>query len=112
MKSKGSEKKREQLKASADKVLDMASTCIRFSQKESCGKCVPCRIGSKRMTEIMERMKNGEGRPGDIEFLERLGNHLKMTSLCAHGLSTGNTMLAMLGCFRDEFQFQMNPNQI
>lgn len=112
MKSGKSDTEITKLEANAVKVLDTVTSCMDFSQKESCGKCVPCRIGSKRMSEILERVKNGEGNPVDIELLERLSNYMKITSLCAHGLSTGNAMLAMIAAFRNEFEHQINSNQM
>ena len=112
MKSGKSDTEITQLEANTAKVLVMASSCINFSQKESCGKCVPGRIGSKRMLEILERIKDGEGNLVDIDILERLGNYMKITSLCPHGRLMGYAMLAMITAFRDEFEHQINSNQI
>lgn len=112
MKSGKSDTEITQLEANTVKVLDTVTSCMDFSQKESCGKCVPCRIGSKRVSEIIGRIKGGDGNPEDIKILERLGSYMKATSLCPHGLATGNTLLMMISSFRDEFEHQINSNQI
>ncbi|HDZ83631.1 MAG TPA: 4Fe-4S dicluster domain-containing protein, partial [Nitrospirae bacterium] len=77
---------------------------ISFTQHESCGKCVPCRIGTKRMLEILTRITEGKGVSGDIELLEELGNDIKMTSLCGLGQSAPNPVLSTIRFFRDEYE--------
>lgn len=84
-------------------MVDVARYFLNFTQKESCGKCTPCREGTKRMLEIMERICNGEGEADDIEKLEKLGQVIKKTSLCALGQSAPNPVLATLRYFREEY---------
>ena len=64
-------------------MVDMARYFLDFTQKESCGKCNYCRLGTKRMLEILERITNGEGRDGDIELLEELAEKIRDTAPCA-----------------------------
>jgi len=71
---------------------------------ESCGKCPPCRIGTKRMLEILERIVNGQGEEGDIEKLEKLGNNIMASSLCGLGKSAPNPVMSTLKYFRDEYE--------
>ncbi len=85
-------------------MVDIARFFLDFTQDESCGKCTPCRIGTKRMLEILERITGGEGRDGDIEALERLARNIKQTSLCGLGQSAPNPVLSTLEHFRDEYQ--------
>ena len=68
-------------------MVDVARFFLDFTVDESCGKCPPCRIGTKRMLEILERIVNGQGQPGDIEKLERLGKNIKASALCGLGKS-------------------------
>ena len=72
-------------------MVDMAKFFLEFTQDESCGKCTPCREGTKRMLEILTRITEGKGEPGDIEKLERLGNMIKKASLCAAWASRPRT---------------------
>ncbi|HDZ84045.1 MAG TPA: NADH-quinone oxidoreductase subunit F, partial [Nitrospirae bacterium] len=85
-------------------MVDLAKFFISFTQHESCGKCVPCRIGTKRMLEILTRITEGKGVSGDIELLEELGNDIKMTSLCGLGQSAPNPVLSTIRFFRDEYE--------
>jgi len=84
-------------------MVDLACYFLEFTQKESCGKCVPCRLGTKRMLEILERITAGEGEDGDIERLERLATTIKKTSLCGLGQTAPNPVLTTLRYFRDEY---------
>ncbi len=77
---------------------------LAFTQDESCGKCVPCRIGTKRMLEIVTRITEGTGKPGDIEELERLGNAVRSASLCALGGTAPNPVLTTIRYFREEYE--------
>lgn len=77
---------------------------LEFTQTESCGKCTPCRIGTKRMLEILERITSGEGREGDIELLEELGRYIRSTSLCGLGMTAPNPVLSTLRYFRSEYE--------
>lgn len=85
-------------------MVDIARFFLDFTQDESCGKCTPCRIGTKRMLEILERITGGEGREGDIEALERLAHNIKQTSLCGLGQSAPNPVLSTLEHFRGEYE--------
>ena len=84
-------------------MVDFAKFFLQFTQNESCGKCVPCRLGTKRMLETLVRITDGEGRPGDIELLEELSEHIMDGSLCALGGSAPNPVLSTLRYFRDEY---------
>jgi NADP-reducing hydrogenase subunit HndC len=85
-------------------MVDVARFFLDFTQSESCGKCTPCREGTKRMLEILERITDGEGKEGDIELLERLATNIKTTSLCALGGSAPNPVLSTLEHFRNEYE--------
>ncbi|MBN1256941.1 MAG: NADH-quinone oxidoreductase subunit NuoF [Planctomycetes bacterium] len=85
-------------------MVDIAKFFLEFTQNESCGKCTPCREGTKRMYEILERITAGEGRDGDIEKLERLGNMIKKSSLCGLGQSAPNPVLSTIKNFREEYE--------
>ena len=85
-------------------MVDLARFFLDFTQKESCGKCVQCRIGTKRMLEILERICAGQGREGDIERLESIAVQVKEGSLCGLGQSAPNPVLTTLQYFRDEYE--------
>lgn len=85
-------------------MVDMARFFLDFTRDESCGKCTPCRIGTKRMLEILDRMTKGEGREGDIEALLALAENIKSTALCGLGQSAPNPVLSMLKQFRAEYE--------
>ncbi|MCG0275227.1 MAG: NADH-quinone oxidoreductase subunit NuoF [Thermosediminibacteraceae bacterium] len=85
-------------------MVDIAKFFLTFTQDESCGKCPPCRIGTKRMLEILERITNGEGREGDIELLETLAKSIKASALCGLGQTAPNPVLSTLRYFRDEYE--------
>ncbi|MFW6381231.1 MAG: NADH-ubiquinone oxidoreductase-F iron-sulfur binding region domain-containing protein [Bacillota bacterium] len=85
-------------------MVDIARYYLDFTQDESCGKCTPCRVGTKRMLEILERIVSGEGEPGDIEKLKELSNLIKTTSLCGLGLSAPNPVLSTLKYFPEEYE--------
>ena len=85
-------------------MLDMARYFLEFTQDESCGKCTFCRIGTKRMLEILERLCNGEGKSKDVEQLEELAQRVKRTSLCGLGQTAPNPVLSTLRYFRDEYE--------
>ncbi len=85
-------------------MVDMARFFLDFTQKESCGKCTFCRIGTKRMLEILERITNGEGEEGDIEKLETLSMQIKNSSLCGLGQTAPNPVLTTIKYFRDEIE--------
>ncbi|MGC9449980.1 MAG: FAD-dependent oxidoreductase [Oceanipulchritudo sp.] len=85
-------------------MVDVARFFLEFVQEESCGKCVPCRVGTKRMLEILERICAGKGEPGDIEKLVELGETVKDTSLCGLGQSAPNPVLSTIRHFREEYE--------
>ncbi len=85
-------------------MVDVARYFLEFVQEESCGKCVPCRVGTKRMLEILERICNGEGEEGDIEKLIELGTWIKQTSLCGLGQTAPNPVLSTIRHFRKEYE--------
>lgn len=85
-------------------MVSMAKFFLDFTAKESCGKCVHCRIGTKRLLEILERICDGKGRDGDIDLLEHLCNEIKAGSLCGLGQTAPNPVLSTLRYFRDEYE--------
>ncbi|MFZ5648704.1 MAG: NADH-quinone oxidoreductase subunit NuoF [Bacillota bacterium] len=85
-------------------MVDLAKFFLEFVQEESCGKCSPCRIGTKRMLEIMERITTGKGQEGDIELLEELSQGIKNSALCGLGQTAPNPVLSTLRYFRDEYE--------
>lgn len=84
-------------------MVDMARFFMDFVQEESCGKCVPCRIGTKRMLEILERITKGEGREGDIELLQELGRSIKDSAICGLGQTAPNPVMSTINHFRHEY---------
>ncbi|MGC9357427.1 MAG: NADH-quinone oxidoreductase subunit NuoF [Anaerolineae bacterium] len=85
-------------------MVDIARFFLEFTQDESCGKCVPCRVGTRRMLEVLNRICNGEGRPGDIDTLEELSEYIQAGSLCGLGQGAPNPVLSTLKYFRDEYE--------
>ena len=85
-------------------MVDVARYFLSFTQAESCGKCVPCRVGTKQMLDILERICRGEGRPEDTDLLQKLGEQIKAGSLCALGQTAPNPVLTTLRYFRDEYK--------
>ena len=85
-------------------MVDVARYFLEFVQEESCGKCVPCRVGTKRMLEILTDICEGRGRVGDIERLIELGNMIKQTSLCGLGQTAPNPVLSTIRYFRREYE--------
>ena len=85
-------------------MVDIARFFLDFTVDESCGKCTPCRIGTRRMLEILERIVEGKGEDGDIEKLETLAKNIKATALCGLGQTAPNPVLSTLRYFRDEYE--------
>ena len=85
-------------------MVDVARFFMDFIQKESCGKCAPCRIGTKRMLEILTRITEGEGRPGDLDALLDLAYTVKDLSLCGLGQTAPNPVLSTIRHFRHEYE--------
>ncbi|MFH0965701.1 MAG: NADH-quinone oxidoreductase subunit NuoF [Planctomycetota bacterium] len=84
-------------------MVDIARYFLQFVQNESCGKCVPCRVGTKRMLEILDRIASGQGREEDLDLLAELGEGIKKTSLCGLGQTGPNPVLSTLRYFRHEY---------
>jgi NADH:ubiquinone oxidoreductase subunit F (NADH-binding)/(2Fe-2S) ferredoxin len=85
-------------------MVDIARFFLDFTVEESCGKCTPCRLGTKRMLEILNRIVEGKGEDGDIERLERLARTISSSSLCGLGQTAPNPVLSTLRYFRDEYE--------
>ncbi|MDR0958335.1 MAG: 4Fe-4S binding protein [Clostridiales bacterium] len=85
-------------------MVDIAKFFLEFTVDESCGKCPPCRIGTKRMYEILERITTGKGEEGDIEKLETLAESIQASALCGLGQTAPNPVLSTLRYFRDEYE--------
>lgn len=85
-------------------MVDIAKFFLDFTVDESCGKCPPCRIGTRRMQEILKRIVEGKGEDGDIERLQTLGENIKKSALCGLGQSAPNPVLSTIRYFRDEYE--------
>jgi NADH:ubiquinone oxidoreductase subunit F (NADH-binding)/(2Fe-2S) ferredoxin/Pyruvate/2-oxoacid:ferredoxin oxidoreductase delta subunit len=85
-------------------MVDTARYFLAFTQEESCGKCVPCRLGTKRMLEILTRITEGKGNEGDIELLMELGEGVRDSALCGLGQTCPNPVLTTVRYFRDEYE--------
>jgi NADH:ubiquinone oxidoreductase subunit F (NADH-binding)/(2Fe-2S) ferredoxin len=85
-------------------MVDMAKFFLEFTQNESCGKCLPCRVGTKRLYERLKDITEGKGKDGDIEFLESLASDVKISSLCGLGQTAPNPVLSTIRFFRDEYE--------
>lgn len=85
-------------------MVDMAKFFLEFTQRESCGKCIPCREGTKKMLEILVRITEGKGREDDIDKLIYLGNQIKNASLCGLGQTAPNPVLTTIRYFRHEYE--------
>lgn len=85
-------------------MVDVAKFFIQFTNDESCGKCTACRDGSDAVLEVLTRITNGEGRDGDVEFLEELGAAIKDASMCGLGTTLPNPVLSTIRYFRDEYE--------
>ena len=92
-------------------MVDIARFFTEFVQKESCGKCVPCRVGTKRMLEILTRITEGQGEVADIDQLQRLGEMIKDASLCGLGQTAPNPVLSTIRYFRDEYEAHINEKR-
>jgi NADH:ubiquinone oxidoreductase subunit F (NADH-binding)/(2Fe-2S) ferredoxin/NAD-dependent dihydropyrimidine dehydrogenase PreA subunit len=85
-------------------MVDLARYFLKFTVEESCGKCNPCRVGTRHMVETLDKICNGEGEPGDLEKLEFLAKTVKSTSLCGLGQTAPNPVLTTIKYFRDEYK--------
>jgi len=94
-----------------DCMVNVAQYFLQFTQSESCGKCVPCRIGTKRLLEILKRITSGRGKPEDIEKLEKLSHDIKASSLCGLGQTAPNPVLSTLHYFRNEYEAHIHDKR-
>jgi NADH-quinone oxidoreductase subunit F len=94
-----------------DCMVDIAKYFLAFLEEESCGKCVPCRLGVKRMREVLTAICEGHGREGDIERLEALGTTLTEAALCGLGKTAANPVLSTIKYFRDEYEAHIRDKQ-
>ena len=91
-----------------DCMVNIAKFYLDFTQDESCGKCTPCRVGTKRMYEILDRITKGKGVPEDLDNLVQIGNMIKDSALCGLGQTAPNPVLSTLKYFRDEYEDHIN----
>ncbi len=92
-------------------IVDVAKYFLDFTQKESCGKCVPCRVGTRHMVEILDRITHGEGNPEDLLALRTLGDTIKKGALCGLGQTAPNPVLTTLRYFRNEYLEHIKDNR-
>ncbi|GHV52806.1 NADH dehydrogenase [Synergistales bacterium] len=92
-------------------MVDVARYFLNFTQDESCGKCTPCREGTKRMLEILNRICDGKGKEEDLPLLENLAKSIKAGSLCALGQTAPNPVLSTLNFFRDEYEAHIKEHR-
>jgi NADH-quinone oxidoreductase subunit F/NAD(P)H dehydrogenase (quinone)/NADP-reducing hydrogenase subunit HndC len=85
-------------------MVDIAKFFLGFTQEESCGKCIPCRVGTKMMLDILTRITEGKGEEGDIEVLQDLAANIRVTALCGLGNTAPNPVLTTIRYFRDEYE--------
>jgi NADH:ubiquinone oxidoreductase subunit F (NADH-binding)/NAD-dependent dihydropyrimidine dehydrogenase PreA subunit/(2Fe-2S) ferredoxin len=85
-------------------MVDVAKYFLSFLEDESCGKCVPCRVGIRRMRELLDDISSGRGKPGDIDYLQQMAEVVKDGALCGLGKTAPNPVLATLRYFRDEYE--------
>ncbi len=91
-----------------DCMVDIARYFLTFTQAQSCGRCTFCRIGTKRMLELLEAICGGKGQPGDLDRLTELGEHIRRTSICGLGKTAPNPVLSTIAHFRDEYAAHLN----
>ena len=92
-------------------MVDMTKFFLTFTQAESCGKCIPCRWGTKQILDILEDITNGKGRSGDIELLQELAESVKDGSLCGLGQTAPNPVLTSIRYFRSEYEAHINESR-
>ena len=92
-------------------VVDLIRVLIAFNQYESCGKCFPCRLGNTHMLEILERIYEHAARPADLQLMERIGNNMRMGSLCGHGQLGYNPVSSALKYFGEDFAAHMEEGR-
>jgi len=92
-------------------MVDIAKFFLDFTVDESCGKCAPCRIGTKRLYEMLDRITKGQGRPGDLERIENLCLYIKENALCGLGQTAPNPVLSTLRYFREEYEAHISQKR-
>lgn len=92
-------------------MVDISKFYLEFTADESCGKCTPCRIGTKRLLQLLTKITEGKGEPEDIVKIEELASHMKSSSLCALGQSAPNPVLSTLHYFREEYLEHINDKK-
>ena len=92
-------------------MVDIAKFFLEFTVDESCGKCTPCRIGTKRLLEILEKITSGKGEPEDIDRLTELCRYIKDNALCGLGQTAPNPVLSTLRYFKDEYIAHINDKR-
>ncbi|HWQ05499.1 MAG TPA: NADH-quinone oxidoreductase subunit NuoF [Longilinea sp.] len=92
-------------------MVDIARFFMEFTQEESCGKCTPCRVGTKRILEILDRICGGKGQEGDLELLETLCEQIKQDSLCGLGQGAPTPVVSTLKHFRDEYEIHIKEKR-
>ena len=85
-------------------MVDVARYFLDFTQRESCGQCIPCRLGTRQMFNILNDIAKGNGKPGDIDLLVGLSEAIKRSSICGLGKTAPNPVLTTLRYFRDEYE--------
>ncbi len=92
-------------------MVDISKFYLDFTVDESCGKCTPCRIGTRRLIQLLEKITSGKGEPEDLEKIEELAMHMKSSSLCALGQSAPNPVLSTMRYFKDEYLAHINDKK-
>ncbi len=92
-------------------MVDISKFYLEFTADESCGKCTPCRIGTKRLLQLLTKITEGKGEPEDIQKIEELASHMKSSSLCALGQSAPNPVLSTMRYFRNEYEEHINEKK-
>jgi NADH-quinone oxidoreductase subunit F len=91
-------------------IVDIARYFISFTQSESCGKCVPCRLGTRQMLQILNSITRGDSKPGDLELLDEIAEAVKIGSLCGLGQTAPNPVLTTIKYYRDEYEKHINDH--
>lgn len=84
-------------------MVDIAKFYLEFTVDESCGKCTPCRVGTRRLLQILDKITKGKGTMEDLDKIEELAKHMQLSSLCALGQTAPNPILSTMNYFRDEY---------
>jgi len=92
-------------------MVDVARYFLDFTQRESCGQCLPCRLGTKQMFDILDDISKGRGNPEDIDVLLEVGQAVSNTSLCALGKTVANPVLTTIRFFRDEYEAHIHEKR-